>query len=63
MNANYDAELAFAKKLALAANQISDKYYKTALDFKTKSDATPVTIADEEINKLVDDCNVSDSAI
>jgi fructose-1,6-bisphosphatase/inositol monophosphatase family enzyme len=55
MNNQYDKELEFAKKLALAANEISDQYYRKVVDFKTKSDTTPVTIADEEINKLVID--------
>lgn len=53
MNDNYIKEVEFAKKLALAANKISDKYYRKIVDFKTKGDSTPVTVADEEINKLV----------
>jgi inositol-phosphate phosphatase/L-galactose 1-phosphate phosphatase/histidinol-phosphatase len=53
MNGDYSKELKFAKQLAIDANQISDKYYKTELKFKTKADTSPVTIADEEINQLV----------
>jgi len=49
----YKKELSFAKELASKAKSISDKYYKTDLDIETKSDNTPVTIADKEINQLV----------
>ena len=55
MTNDYSHELTFAKRLALDANKISDKYYKTDLDFKTKADTSPVSIADEEINQLVID--------
>src|ERR1700744_5897220 len=48
-------ELTFAKELAASARQTAAKYYKTALDFKTKRDASPVTIADETINQMVID--------
>ncbi len=48
-----DDYLSFAKQLAKQAREIALKYYKTNLEFETKSDASPVTIADLEINKLV----------
>jgi histidinol-phosphatase len=50
---DYRKELAFAKELAVQAKLISDSYYKTRLNFTTKTDSSPVTIADEEINRLV----------
>ncbi len=57
MNQSFNNEdaLAFAKQLALAARKVALKYYKTKLDIETKSDASPVTIADQEINQLVVD--------
>lgn len=54
MNDNkYDKELAFAKELAAKARDIALKYYKTNLEFETKEDASPVTIADKEVNDMV----------
>ncbi len=55
MSDDYRAELAFAKQLAHDAKLISDKYYKQSVEFETKSDASPVTIADKQINQLVID--------
>jgi fructose-1,6-bisphosphatase/inositol monophosphatase family enzyme len=50
---NYDEALEFAKKLAIEARNIALKYYKTDLVFETKSDASPVTVADKQVNQLV----------
>ena len=55
MSNNYDKELAFAKQLAQNAKLISDKYYKQPMEFETKKDTSPVTIADKQINQLVID--------
>jgi len=49
----YTKELLFAKELAAKACQIALKYYKTDLAFETKEDASPVTIADKEVNDMV----------
>lgn len=48
-----EKELAFAKELALKAREIALKYYKTDLEFETKGDSSPVTIADQEVNDMV----------
>jgi fructose-1,6-bisphosphatase/inositol monophosphatase family enzyme len=55
MNQDYEKELEFAKGLAVDAKKISDKYFRSELDFKTKADSSPVTIADEQINQIVID--------
>ncbi len=52
---NYEAELSFAKDLAMQARKIALKYYKTKLQYITKGDNSPVTIADEAINQIVID--------
>lgn len=52
---NYQEILEFSKELALKAGEIMLKYFKQNMDFETKSDNTPVTIADKEINSLVID--------
>jgi len=49
----YDAELTFATELALEARRIALEYYKTDLLIVTKSDDSPVTIADQRINEMV----------
>lgn len=49
----YDDALQFAKMVADDARKISSQYYKTDLKFVTKSDTSPVTIADEKINQMV----------
>lgn len=49
----YEDELLFAKNLAVAAGAIATQYYKTDLEFVTKGDKSPVTVADETINELV----------
>jgi len=49
----FDKELAFAKELAAKARTTALKYYKTNLEFETKEDASPVTIADKEVNDMV----------
>jgi histidinol-phosphatase len=52
---NYTTELEFAKQLGQSAYEIAQKYYKKNPDTTIKSDNSPVTIADEEINQLVID--------
>lgn len=47
--------LSFAKDLAYEAGDIMRKHWRSAPDQKAKSDATLVTIADEQINQLVID--------
>lgn len=51
----YESELAFAKELGQEAFKIAQKYYKQNPETDIKSDNSPVTIADEEINQLVID--------
>lgn len=53
MNSDYAHELSFAKRVAQQANEIAMSHYKTELRYATKADRTPVTIADEEINRMV----------
>lgn len=43
----------FAEQLARKAGVIMKEYFTVGVDFQTKSDNTPVTIADEKINDLV----------
>lgn len=43
----------FAEQLARKAGFIMKEYFTVGVDFQTKSDNTPVTIADEKINDLV----------
>lgn len=50
---SFEAELNFAKSLAVEAREIALKYYKTDLAFETKEDASPVTVADKEVNDMV----------
>ncbi|HWB39041.1 MAG TPA: inositol monophosphatase [Candidatus Saccharimonadales bacterium] len=51
---SYDAELAFAKELALEAGGIMQQYFRSEeLNTTWKSDKTPLTVADTTINKLV----------
>jgi myo-inositol-1(or 4)-monophosphatase len=52
---DYTTELEFAKQLGQSAYEIAQKYYKKNPDTTIKSDNSPVTIADEEINQLVID--------
>lgn len=49
----YNKELAFAKALALEAGEIMRKHFGFDLQPKWKSDQTPLTIADTQINSLV----------
>lgn len=49
----YEKELAFAKELAVQAREIALRYYKTELEFETKADESPVTVADKEVNDMV----------
>lgn len=53
MTNEYMEELEFAKQLAERAKNIAIKHYKTDLEYKTKNDMSPVTVADEEINQMV----------
>lgn len=51
---NYDAELAFAEKLAREAGEIMRKYFKSEeLGTIWKKDNSPVTVADTTINSMV----------
>jgi fructose-1,6-bisphosphatase/inositol monophosphatase family enzyme len=50
-----DEYLAFAKDLARQAGVIMLEHFKVGVEREMKSDATPVTIADKKINKLVID--------
>jgi fructose-1,6-bisphosphatase/inositol monophosphatase family enzyme len=50
---DYDDILDFSKKLALKAGDIMKQYFKQDMNFETKSDQTPITIADKTINSLV----------
>jgi fructose-1,6-bisphosphatase/inositol monophosphatase family enzyme len=52
---SYQAELDFAKDLARQAGKINRKYFQIGVETTTKSDHTPVTRADTEINQLVID--------
>ncbi len=49
----YEAELTFAKKLAKKAGKIMLDYFSLDKQIKYKDDASPVTIADEKVNRLV----------
>lgn len=53
MTSDLAIELEFVKRLAERAKNIALKHYKTEIEYKTKSDSSPVTIADEEINHMV----------
>ncbi len=50
-----DAYLEFAKNLALQAGDVMLEHFKPGIEREIKSDATPVTIADTTINKMVID--------
>ncbi len=50
---SYAKEIAVAKKLALKAGKIMLKYFDIDQQIKTKSDNTPVTVADIKINDMV----------
>lgn len=45
--------LAFARDLACEAGKVTLKYYRGQLDVESKSDASPVTIADRETEQFV----------
>ncbi|MEX2014480.1 MAG: inositol monophosphatase [Candidatus Saccharimonadales bacterium] len=49
----YEAELAFAKKLAKKAGDIMLEYFSLDKQTHYKDDASPVTIADKKVNRLV----------
>lgn len=49
----YETELELAKSLAFEAGEIMRKYFDLQLTRDWKSDGTPVTVADTEINALV----------
>lgn len=49
----YATELAFGKELAYEAGDVMRKYQSPTVSTNTKADASPVTIADTEINQLV----------
>ena len=50
---NYETELEFAKNMAQKAGDIMKKYYRSDQHVEIKSDHTPVTVADKEINHLL----------
>lgn len=52
---NIDSYLVFAKDLAYQAGDIMRANFKPGVASETKSDMTPVTIADTQINKMVID--------
>jgi myo-inositol-1(or 4)-monophosphatase len=49
----YDRELAFAEELAREAGAIIKRHLHADNDFALKSDTSPVTVVDTEINELV----------
>lgn len=49
----YDAEFEFAKMLAKKAGGVMLEYFSLDKQIKYKDDATPVTIADKKINRMV----------
>lgn len=53
MTIDYTEELRFAKQVAKRAKIIAIKHFRTDLKYKTKTDMSPVTVADEEINQMV----------
>ena len=53
MSADYHALAAFADELAEAARAVTTKYFRTDVDAEVKSDASPVTIADQETEALI----------
>lgn len=50
---DYIKELDFARRMAMTAGDIMKKYYRADQHVETKSDQTPVTIADKEINDML----------
>ncbi len=52
---DYIKEIAFAKRMAGEAGLIMQKYYRIDQHVETKSDDTPVTIADKEVNQMIVD--------
>ncbi|MEK7620910.1 MAG: inositol monophosphatase [Patescibacteria group bacterium] len=50
---DYHKELEFAKSMAHDAGKIMKKYYRTDQGVEIKADATPVTLADKEINDIL----------
>lgn len=49
----YQEELDFAKKLAYKAGEIMREYFSLEKQIKFKDDDSPVTVADEKINRMV----------
>ncbi len=47
--------IAFANSLADKSGEIIQKYFRTAFDVENKDDASPVTVADREIEKTLRD--------
>ncbi len=52
---DYQKELEFARQLAKAAGEIMKKYYRIDQQVETKSNDTPITIADTRVNQMVID--------
>lgn len=51
--APYQAELDFALRAARLAGEITLKHFQTNLEIETKSDGSPVTVADKECEKFL----------
>ncbi len=49
----YEQELAFAVALAKEAGEIARKHFSAGIAYENKSDNSPVTVADNDINALV----------
>jgi histidinol phosphatase-like enzyme (inositol monophosphatase family) len=49
----YERELVFGRELARRAGQLALRYKEGGVDVETKSDESPVTIADKECEKLI----------
>lgn len=53
MNLDLDRALAVARNAALAAGEVIDHYYARGVAVRIKADATPVTQADEDSEKVI----------
>ena len=53
MNLDLDQALLVARNAALAAGELIDHYYARGVDVRIKADATPVTLADEESERMI----------
>ena len=55
MNLDLDKALSVARNAALAAGELIDHYYARGVDVRIKPDATPVTQADEDSERVIRD--------